>query len=137
MSGGLCLFWTNPQELITFLQFSVANSQPSITFLQFSVGYFQYFLDHDFGVENANHFYRVTWDKVFSNTLWMGSIDYERLSGENPSPLRVVFTLGKNNYERWEKIQKWSFHPTAQSRFKPGQKQLWAVSNVCRSNDKK
>ena len=59
----------------------------------------------------------------------------ERLSSENLSPLKVVFILGKNNYERWEKNQKWSFYPTAQSRFKPGQKQLWAVSNVCRSND--
>ena len=29
-----------------------------------------------------------------------GSVNYERLSGENPSPLKVVFTLGKNNYER-------------------------------------
>ena len=44
----------------------------------------------------------------------------ERLSGENHPPLIVVFTLAKNNYERWEKIQKLSFFPTAQSRFKLG-----------------
>ena len=44
----------------------------------------------------------------------------ERLSGENHPPLIVVFTLGKNHYEQWEKIQKLSFFPTAQSRFKLG-----------------
>ena len=33
----------------------------------------------------------------------MGSVNYEWLSGENHSPLKVVFTLGKINYEQWEK----------------------------------
>ena len=58
---------------------------------------------------------------IYSTAWWVGRLwAVERLSSENHPLLIVVFTLAKNNYERWEKIQKLSFFPTAQSRFKLG-----------------
>ena len=48
-------------------------------------------------MKNAIHKCKIKQDIQLE---FFGSVNYERLSGENPSPLKVVFTLGKNNYER-------------------------------------